>query len=77
MLIDKPNKCLIDSREWYSQVGSIRNVFRKNGIMWEKFPSGQTLPPPPPVWEFFRLNTVFFLKMSQNAKNFKIVKYVF
>ena len=26
-------------------------------------------PPTPPVWEFFRRNTVFFLKMSQN-KNF-------
>ena len=30
----------------------------KNGIMWEKFPRGKT--PPPPVWEFFRRNTVFF-----------------
>ena len=39
---------------------AVRDAFRiKNGIKWEKFPRGQT-PPPPPVWEFFRRNTVFF-----------------
>ena len=49
-----------------SFIGMLRDAFRnKNGIMWEKFPRGQT-PPPPPVWEFFRKNTVFFLKMSQS-----------
>ena len=26
-------------------------VRKKNGIMWEKFPSGGPPPPPPPVWE--------------------------
>ena len=43
-------------------------------MMWEKFLSGQT--PHPPVWEFFRLNTVFFLKMPQSEKIKKIVNYV-
>ena len=37
---------------------SLGTSSEKNGIMWEKCPRGQT--PPPPVWEFFRRNTVFF-----------------
>ena len=37
---------------------NLRNVVReKNGIMWEKFPSGG--PPTPPVWEFSIFFTVF------------------
>ena len=31
----------------------------KNGIMWEKFPSGGPPPPTPPVWEFSHFFTVF------------------
>ena len=32
----------------------------KNGIMWEKLPSGGPPPPLPPVWEFSHFFTVFF-----------------
>ena len=42
-----------------------------------KIPKWADPPPtPPPVWEFFRRNTVFFLKMSQSEKIKKIVNYV-
>ena len=32
---------------------------KKNGIMWEKFPSGGPPPRLPPVWEFSHFFTVF------------------
>ena len=32
---------------------------KKNGIMWEKFPSGGPPPPTPPVWEFSHFSTGF------------------
>ena len=45
---------------------AIRDAFRiKNGIMWEKFPSG-TPPPLPQYGNFFDEIPFFFLKMSQN-----------
>ena len=34
-------------------------IGEKNGIMWEKFPSGGPPPPTPPVWEFSHFFTVF------------------
>ena len=54
----------------------LRDVFRKKRYYVGKIPTWED-PPPPPVWEFFRRNTVFFLKMSQSEKNKKkLVNYV-
>ena len=57
----------------------IRVVVReKNGIMWEKFPSGGPPPPTPPVWEFSHFFTVFvklvmpFYKLLNWKKQWKI-----
>ena len=37
-----------------SFIGMLRDAFRnKNGIMWEKFPRGQTPPPLPQYGNFF------------------------
>ena len=50
----------------------------KNGIMWEKFPSGGPPPPTPPVWEFSHFFTVFvklvmpFYKLLNWKKQWKI-----
>ena len=61
----------------------IRNVVReKNGIMWEKFPSGGPPPPTPPVWEFSHFFTVFvklvmpFYKLLNWKKTVKNMEWV-
>ena len=53
-----------------SFIGMLRDAFRnKNGIMWEKFPRGQT--PPSPSMGIFSTKYRFFLKMSLNEKILK------
>ena len=53
---------------------TVRDAFRnKNGIMWEKFPRGQT---PSPSMGIFRRNTVFFWRCPKVKKLKKIVNYV-
>ena len=62
-----------------SSLWKLRVVIReKNGIMWEKFPSGGPPPPTPPVWEFSHFFTVFvklvmpFYKLLNWKKQWKI-----
>ena len=46
----------------FSVKGSLRSVLReKNGIMWEKFPSGGPPPHTPPVWEFSHFLPFFLI----------------
>ena len=51
---------LLKEVRFIASTTQVRDVVRKkNGIMWEKFPSGGPPPHLPPVWEFSHLFTVF------------------
>ena len=50
---------------------------KKTVLCGNNSPVGRPPPPTPPVWEFFRRNTVFFSEDVPKQNFFIIVKYVF